>query len=275
MSNTAGQLAASSETFTSVSQQVGANSEETSAQANVVTAAAEEVNKSLQTVTCGTEEMSATIAEIAKNTTEAAKVASEAVRSTEGTTCSISKLSDSSIQIGQIIKVITAIAQQTNLLALNATIEAARAGEAGKGFAVVAGEVKKLAKQTAKATEDIGQRIGGIQLDTKAAVEAIAGISAIIAKISGISTTIATALEEQSSTTAEMSRNVSDAAKGSGNITHNISGVAEAAQSTSTNAQESLTAAEEIVRMSKQLGAVVARFKLEPASGRNGQGNIR
>ena len=133
----------------------------------------------------GAEEMGASIKEIAKNATEAAKVATSAVKVAETTTATVSKLGDSSTEIGQVIKVITSIAQQTNLLALNATIEAARAGEAGKGFAVVANEVKELAKETAKATEDISRKIEAIQTDTKAAVDAIASISEVINQING------------------------------------------------------------------------------------------
>ena len=148
----------------------------------------------------------------------------------------MSKLGDSSTEIGQVIKVITSIAQQTNLLALNATIEAARAGEAGKGFAVVANEVKELAKETAKATEDISRKIEAIQTDTKAAVDAIASISEVINQVNGISNTIATAVEEQNATTNEMARNVSEAAHGSGEITSNIAGVAQAAESTTRGA---------------------------------------
>src|SRR5271166_3774606 len=157
--------------------------------------------------------MNVTIGEIAKNATEAARVAGEAVDAADSANQTVSRLGDSSVEIGKVIEVITSIAQQTNLLALNATIEAARAGDAGKGFAVVANEVKELAKQTAKATEEIKQKISVIRENTGGAVEAIGGIKGVIDKISQISTEIATAVEEQSATTSEMARNVTEAAR--------------------------------------------------------------
>jgi methyl-accepting chemotaxis protein len=266
--NNAQQVATASEEFSSTSQQITANSEETSAQANVVSTATEEVNRNLQTVATATEEMSASIGEIAKNASEAAKVAGEALQAATRTNATVTKLGESSAEIGQVIKVITSIAQQTNLLALNATIEAARAGEAGKGFAVVANEVKELAKQTAKATEDISLKIAAIQTDAKGAVEAIGIISGIIGRVNDISATIATAVEEQSATTSEMSRNVAEAAKGSGEVSKNITGVAQAAQSTSSGATESQKAAAHLAEMSTELRELVGQFKV----GSNGHG---
>jgi methyl-accepting chemotaxis protein len=255
-------LANASEELSSTSQQMSANAEETSAQANVVSASAEQVNKNLQTVATGTEEMSASIKEIAKNAHESAKVATGAVKVAEDTNQIVTKLGDSSTEIGQVIKVITSIAQQTNLLALNATIEAARAGEAGKGFAVVANEVKELAKQTAKATEDISRKIEAIQGDTKGAVSAIGQISAVIKQVNDISNTIATAVEEQNATTNEMARNVGEAAKGSGEITKNIGGVAEAAKSTTHGANDSLKAAQSLAKTATELRELVQKFKI-------------
>ena len=259
-----------SEELSATSEQITANSEETSAQADVVSKATQKVSQNLQTVAMGAEEMGTSIKEIAKNATEAAKVATSAVKVAETATAAVSKLGDSSTEIGQVIKVITSIAQQTNLLALNATIEAARAGEAGKGFAVVANEVKELAKETAKATEDISSKIEAIQSDTKAAVDAIASISGVINQINDISNTIATAVEEQNATTNEMSRNVAEAAQGSGEISSNIAGVAEAAQSTSRGSADTQKAAQELVEMSAQLRELVAQFNLGAGDGKAG-----
>jgi methyl-accepting chemotaxis protein len=255
-------VAGASADLSMTSQQITANSEETSAQAKVVSNATQQVSQNLETVATGAEQMGASIKEIAKNATEAAKIATSAVKVAENTTATVSKLGDSSTEIGQVIKVITSIAQQTNLLALNATIEAARAGEAGKGFAVVANEVKELAKETAKATEDISCKIEAIQTDTKAAVDAIASISAVINKINDISSTIATAVEEQNATTNEMSRNVNEAAHGSGEITSNIAGVAQAAESTSRGAGDTQKAAQQLVETSAELRRLVQQFKL-------------
>jgi methyl-accepting chemotaxis protein len=254
-------LSNSSEELTAVANQMSANAEETSAQAGVVSAASEEVSKNVQTVATASEEMSASIKEISKNASEAARVATSAVTIAQTTNATISKLGESSQEIGNVIKLITSIAQQTNLLALNATIEAARAGEAGKGFAVVANEVKELAKETTKATEDISQKIAAIQSDTQGAVSAIGQISGVINQINDISSTIASAVEEQTATTNEMGRNISEAAKGSTEIAQNITGVATAAQSTSSGATQTQSASTELSRMAQELQTLVSQFK--------------
>ena len=254
-------LASSSQELTAVSQQMAANAEQTAAQANVASAAAEQVSKNVTTVSTGTEEMGASIKEIAKSANEAAKVATTAVKVADRTNTTVAKLGESSAEIGNVIKVITSIAEQTNLLALNATIEAARAGEAGKGFAVVANEVKELAKQTARATEDIGHKIEAIQTDTKGAVEAIAQIGDIINQINDLQNTIASAVEEQTVTTGEIGRNIGEAAKGSNEIARNITGVAQAARSTTEGAGNTKTSADELSKIALDLQKLVAQFK--------------
>jgi methyl-accepting chemotaxis protein len=256
-------LVSAAQQLSATSQQITANSEETTAQARTVAEAGGQVNANLQTLSSGAEEMNATIGEIAKNATEAARVAAEAVATAQSTNQTVGRLGESSAEIGKVVEVITSIAQQTNLLALNATIEAARAGEAGKGFAVVANEVKELAKQTAKATEEIKGKIAIIQENTTGAVKAIGGISEVIDKISQISSTIATAVEEQSATTSEMARNVSEAARGASTIASNISGVAQAAQDTSTNVGEAQAASQHLSAMANELRELVGRFKVD------------
>ncbi len=173
------------------------------------------------------------------------------------------KLGESSVEIGQVIKVITSIAEQTNLLALNATIEAARAGEAGKGFAVVANEVKEMTNQTAKATEDISNKIQAIQVDSKSSEEAIQNIGTIINRINDISSTIASAVEEQTATTNEIGRNITEAAAGTQEIANNITGVATAAQSTSQGATDTQNSAQEMSAISSELKELVGMFKTE------------
>ena len=269
ISSDAGVLSSASEELSSTSQQLGNNSQQTTNQAAAVSAAAEQVSQNVQTVSTATEEMSASIKEISKNASEAAEVASSAARLAGSTTATMTKLSESSAEIGNVIKVITSIAEQTNLLALNATIEAARAGEAGKGFAVVANEVKELAKETAKATEDIGIKVEAIQNDAKGAVQAIEEITTVIGRINDIQNTIASAVEEQTGTTNEISRNISETAKGSSDIASNITGVATAATETQQTAGASQQAAQELSKLAARLGGVVGQFKLSN-SGRPG-----
>ncbi len=260
ITTTARSLTGSAAEMAESSTQIAAAAEETSTQAQVVTAAAEQVSRNVQTVATGSEQMGGSIREIAQNTNEAARVAADAVRITELTNGTVAKLGDSSTEIGKVIKVITSIAEQTNLLALNATIEAARAGEAGKGFAVVANEVKELAQETARATEDISNRVAAIQVDTTEAVDAIGQISEVIGQINDFQATIAAAVEEQTATTNEMNRNVTDAATASGEIASNIAGVADAAGSTSEGVTRAEQAAAELARLSDDLGELVGRF---------------
>ncbi|HKI36537.1 MAG TPA: methyl-accepting chemotaxis protein [Gemmataceae bacterium] len=266
-------LAGASEELSAMSRQMSSNADATSVQAGVVSAASEQVSRNVQTVATGTEEMSASIREIAKNASEAARVARSAVEVARAANASVSKLGDSSAEIGKVIKVITGIAEQTNLLALNATIEAARAGEAGKGFAVVANEVKELAKETAKATEEIGQKIRAIQTDTRGAVNAIKQIGEVIDQVNDISSTIAGAVEEQTATTNEMGRNVAEAAKGSAEIAQNITGVAQAAGSTTEGADNAQKAASELARMAAELQQLVAQFRCEQADSNGAPGH--
>ena len=262
ISQAANTVGSSSEELNAVSQEMASGAEETAQQATVVSAASEEVSKSVALVSTGSDEMLSAIREISRNSTEAARVTKNAVAVAESANVTISKLGDSSIEIGKVIKVITSIAQQTNLLALNATIEAARAGEAGKGFAVVANEVKELAKQTAKATEEIGQKIEAIQKDTRGAVESIATISSTIAQINDISTTIASAVEEQTATTNHIGRNVGEAAKGTGEIARNITEVAKAAKQTMQGAAETEKSAGALSKLATELQTLVGRFKV-------------
>lgn len=259
-------LAGASEELSAVSSQMSSNASQTASQAMIVSTATEEVNANVAVVSTGVDELNAAIREIAKNASDAARVSQQAVTIAGQTNSTISKLGESSTEIGKVVNVITSIAEQTNLLALNATIEAARAGEAGKGFAVVANEVKELAKETAKATEDISRKIETIQSDTNGAIEAIQQIGAVINQINDISNTIASAVEEQTATANEMGRNVSEAARGSAEIAQNITSVADATQSTTEGANNSMQAAAELSRMAGELQRLVGQFKYHRAS---------
>ena len=253
-------LAAAAEELQVVSEQMGSNAAETSSQVSLVTEGSVEVSRNVETVSTAAEEMSASIKEIAKNASDAAAVAEQAVSAAATTNETVGKLGESSAEIGLVVKVITTIAEQTNLLALNATIEAARAGEAGKGFAVVANEVKELAKETAKATEDISRKIEAIQNDTGLSVDAISEIGQIIGRISEFQNTIASAVEEQAATTSEIARSVNDASRGSSEISSNMQAVESAAESTAAGAADSQQAASELSRMAADLQTLVGQF---------------
>ena len=256
----AGTLDVASGQLTGISQLMASNAEETATQATVVSAASEQVSMNVKVVATGCNEMQASIREISRSANEAARVAKSAVTVAGSANKTIAQLGESSAEIGKVVKLITTIAQQTNLLALNATIEAARAGESGRGFAVVANEVKELAKQTARATEDIGQKIDSIQGDARSAVAAIGEVSTVINQINDISYTIASAVEEQTATTAEISRNVAQAAKGSGDIAQNITGVASAARQTTQGATETQRSAADLNSLAGELKSLVAQF---------------
>ena len=254
-------LASSSEELTSVSQQMSAAAEQTTAQANLVSAAAEQVSGNARMVSGSIDNLVTSIHEIAKSAQDAAAVARRAVEMAGTTSTTMDALGRSSSEIGAVVKVITSIAEQTNLLALNATIEAARAGEAGKGFAVVANEVKELARETAKATEDIGGRIESMQHDTSRAVAAIAEIGTVIGRIDELQTRIAAAVEEQSATTGEISRNIVEATTGTGEIAENIVQVAQAAQSTAEGASNTQVSSQELARMAQALQRLVDEYQ--------------
>jgi hypothetical protein len=238
---------------------------ETTGQASAASASAEQVSHNVTMVSTASHELTSSVTEVSRSTQEAAAVADEAVATAEHTSEVMTRLGESSAEIGNVVKLITSIAAQTNLLALNATIEAARAGEAGRGFAVVAGEVKELAQETSRATDDISQRIQAIQSDTQGAVEAIGRIREVIERIAGYQTTIAGAVEEQSSTAAEMSRSLNEAATGSAHIADNVTGLATASQDALGQLSRAKGAAQEMVGLAQELQEAAHGFRLPAA----------
>jgi len=253
MQETANALSSASTELTATATQMASTSEKTSKDSKTASISAEEISVGVQTVATNIEEMVASINEIGRNTQESYLMAKTTMEKAQKSNATVTKLGVSSKEIGDVIKVISSIAQQTNLLALNATIEAARAGEAGKGFAVVANEVKELAKQTAKATDDITQKINAIQTDTQSAIQDIGEISQSVEKLNSVSGVIAAAVEEQTATTNEISRVVVQSKKGVESIAETIKLVSQAATESSASSTQTLEASKELAVLAEKL----------------------
>jgi methyl-accepting chemotaxis protein len=245
---------------TELSETLAVRAEESGQRSSDVASAAEEAGVNVQTVAGAAEELSASIAEITRSVARATEVSNSAVNTVNHSRETIESLSHAAHEIGEVVKLITDIASQTNLLALNATIEAARAGEAGKGFAVVANEVKALANQTARATEDIAKQIADIQNVTKSSVEATEATSTSINEVQEVSTSIASAVEEQAAATREISHNVQEASSGTMVVTENISMIAAQSASTTEMTEHVLSAARSLQEQSDTLSREVHDF---------------
>jgi len=256
-------LASASTELESTARSMSATAEETSRQSTAVAAASEQATANVQTIAAATEELSASVSEIATQVSKSSTIAAKAVEDAQRSNATIETLAQAAQKIGDVVKLITDIASQTNLLALNATIEAARAGDAGKGFAVVASEVKSLAGQTAKATDEIAAQIVAIQDATREAVEAIQGVGATIGQMNEISTAIAAAMEEQGTTTQEITRNAQQAARGTQDVSSSITNVTQAAGETGAASGQVLGSASELGRQAETLRGQVAGFLAE------------
>ncbi|GAA3013418.1 methyl-accepting chemotaxis protein [Actinokineospora diospyrosa] len=260
LAGTAIALSSASVRLSEVSGTLSVGSGQAAERAGSAADTAGRVSESVRSMSLGAEEMTASIAEIASSAGKAADVAQQSLEAATDTGSQIAALAQASAEIGQVVKMINDIAGQTNLLALNATIEAARAGDAGKGFAVVAGEVKDLAQETAKATGDISRRVEAIQAGTAGAARSVQQIQDVVGQITDHSTTVASAVEQQSATTAEMSRAIAEAAKGSGELSATFGAVAEVTTATTDSARASQTAADDLSTLATKLNALVRVF---------------
>jgi methyl-accepting chemotaxis protein len=254
-------LSTASKKLAGTSDRLAVSADSASDESTFVSYAADKVSVSVVSAAAGSAQMEVAIRDIADNASRASNIAADAVKTADRANGTVAKLGESSAEIGNILKVITSIAQQTNLLALNATIEAARAGEAGRGFAVVAGEVKDLAQKTARATDDIAKMIAAIQSDAAEAVAMIGDIGGVVERINDFQSTIASAVEEQTASSNEMTRSIGEAADASGKIASTIVAVAAAALSTASSVADTMAASVDVHRTAEEIADVVGRFR--------------